>query len=80
MVDIEKLSKRRKEWIGCWGNIWQSRKVEPGTCTACVFGEGTHSETCTAGRYNLVDLPRATADGQYHTTVWVPSDERASQK
>lgn len=48
MVDIEKLSKRRKDWLGCFGNIWQSRKVAPGTCMACVFNDGSH----TCGKIN----------------------------
>ena len=49
MIDlnqIDKLPKHRRDWLEVWGNEWQPRKIAPGTCERCVFGEGEHAEGC----------------------------------
>lgn len=55
-VNIDKLTKRQKDWIGCFGNTWSPRKVLPGTCERCVWGHGEHSADCTVdSAYYLVN-------------------------
>ena len=44
---IETLPKSRREWLEVFGNQWgEPAKVMPGTCFACVWGDGEHAAGC----------------------------------
>lgn len=43
---INKLPKKRRDWLEIHGNQWAPVKVMPGTCEACVWGQGEHTLAC----------------------------------
>jgi hypothetical protein len=46
-IDLDHLSKDRRDWLEVFGNQWAPTKIMPGTCEACVYGAGEHVAGCT---------------------------------
>lgn len=42
----DNISKQRMDWLGAHGNTWAPVKVMPGTCEACLYRIGEHSDSC----------------------------------
>lgn len=47
---IKSLPRHKRDWLEIYGDTFAAKKVMPGTCEACVYGSGEHSETCERAR------------------------------
>lgn len=68
MVDIEALPAYRKEWLQIHdgSSTWGQPKIAPGTCTACVWGDGQHTIGCVTRTWGKSDWMPCFFCRSYH--------------